>query len=163
MIFTLCYAYATIIQWWRLRTLRNKLNGTLNDHNALLVCSGCTVHDSRKHRSLENLLFKTDNRIACTVVPKQKLNLNQWIAFPKNLRYFPINIKDNKLQIDNGCIFILLQAVLDNYTRHEGAIIQVCSRTICVTTVTSSFVADRKLWGVDRMESHRFVRSRCEN
>jgi hypothetical protein len=70
MIFTLCYAYATIIQWWRLRTLRNKLNGTLNDHNALLVCSGCTVHDSRKHRSLENLLFKTDNRIACTVVPK---------------------------------------------------------------------------------------------
>jgi hypothetical protein len=125
MIFTLCYAYATIIQWWRLRTLRNKLNGTLNDHNALLVCSGCTVHDSRKHRSLENLLFKTDNRIACTVVPKQKLNLNQWIAFPKNLRYFPINIKDNKLQIDNGCIFILLQAVLDNYTRHEGAIIQI--------------------------------------
>ncbi|RZC40509.1 biotin--protein ligase, partial [Asbolus verrucosus] len=125
MIFTLCYAYATIMQWWRLRSLRNKLNGTLNEQNALLVCSGQTVHDSRKHRSLENLLFRTDNRIACTVVPKQKLNLSQWIAFPKNLRYFPIYIDDNKVLVSEGSIFIVLQAVLESYTKHQGEIVQV--------------------------------------
>ncbi|XP_015836200.1 biotin--protein ligase isoform X2 [Tribolium castaneum] len=125
MIFTLYYAYATIMQWWRLRTLRNKLNGTLNDQNALLVCSGHSVHDSRKQRSLENLLYSTENRIACTVVPKQKLNLSQWIAFPKNLRYFPIFIDDNKISVSRPQIFLLLQAVLDNYVKHQSEIIQV--------------------------------------
>ncbi|XP_044261348.1 biotin--protein ligase [Tribolium madens] len=125
MIFTLWYAYATIMQWWRLRTLLNKLNGTLNDQNALLVCSGHSVHDSRKQRSLENLLFCTETRIACTVVPKQKLNLSQWIAFPRNLRYFPIYIDDNKIPIRGREIFILLQAVLDNYVKHQSEIIQV--------------------------------------
>lgn len=70
MLFTLYYAYATIMQWWRLSTLRNKLNGTLTAQNALLVSSGQSIHDSRNQRSLENLLFRTEDRIACTVVPK---------------------------------------------------------------------------------------------
>lgn len=74
MLFTLYYAYATIMQWWRLSTLRNKLNGTLTAQNALLICSSNTytsyIHDSRNVRSLENLLFRSEDRIACTVVPK---------------------------------------------------------------------------------------------
>lgn len=70
MLFTLYYAYATIMQWWRLSTLRNKLNGTLTAQNALVMSSSQSIHDSRNQRSLENLLFRTDNRIACTVVPK---------------------------------------------------------------------------------------------
>lgn len=58
------------MQWWRLGTLRNKINGTLNTQNSLLICTNDVIYDFRKQRSIENLLFHNDNRIGCTVVPK---------------------------------------------------------------------------------------------
>lgn len=70
MIFTLYYMYATVLQWWRLGALKNKLNGTLNPQNALLVACGNVISDPKNHRCLENLLFQNENRIGCTVVPK---------------------------------------------------------------------------------------------
>lgn len=79
MFLTIYYTYATIMQWWRLRTLKTKLNGTLNRQNALLVCSGggggvgqmiIGGADTNRNRCLENLLFSNDNRIGCTIVPK---------------------------------------------------------------------------------------------
>nr|CAI5834370.1 unnamed protein product [Callosobruchus analis] len=70
MIFTLYYMYATFIQWWRLGSLRNKLSGTLNSHNAILVCSETVVYDTKKSRSFENLLFRNEERIGCTIVPR---------------------------------------------------------------------------------------------
>lgn len=62
--------YATFLQWWRLGTLKNKLNGTLNSQNALLVCDKNIVYDAKKLRSFENLLFHAEDRIGCTVVPR---------------------------------------------------------------------------------------------
>lgn len=70
MIFTILYMYATVLQWWRLGSLKNKLSGTLSSQNALLVCDESIVYDSRKLRSFENLLFRHDDRIGCTVVPR---------------------------------------------------------------------------------------------
>lgn len=77
MILTLYYMYATVLQWWRLGALKNKLNGTLNAQNALLVASGNVLLDSKNRRCLENLLFQNDNRIGCTVVPKVT-NVQPW-------------------------------------------------------------------------------------
>lgn len=72
MIFTLYYMYATFLQWWRLGSLKNKLNGTLNGKNALLVGSKSAILGTNKDRGIENLLFHKDDRIACTVIPKKK-------------------------------------------------------------------------------------------
>ncbi|XP_060532773.1 biotin--protein ligase [Cylas formicarius] len=126
MIFTLYYMYATLLQWWRLGALKNKLNGTLNSKNAILVCDEKVVYDTRKPRSFENLLFRNENRIGCTVVPKQKINLSsQWVIFPKDCKYFPIYFKDNRVAIESPNIYIWIQAVLDNYTKHHSEILQV--------------------------------------
>lgn len=62
--------YATLLQWWRLGSLKNKLRGTLNSQNALLVCDQNIVYDTKKIRSFENLLFHVEERIGCTVVPR---------------------------------------------------------------------------------------------
>lgn len=62
--------YATLIQWWRLGSLKNKLRDTLNSQNALLVCNQNVIYDAKKIRSLENLLFHSEDRIGCTVVPR---------------------------------------------------------------------------------------------
>lgn len=63
--------YSTIVQWWRLGILKNKLMGTLNGKNALLVCAGSnTISEPDHQRSLENLLFQKDDRLACTIVPR---------------------------------------------------------------------------------------------
>lgn len=70
MIFTLIYMYATFIQWWRLGSLKTKLNGTLNHKNALVVANTCNIKDAKHKWSLENLLFQNDDRVTCTVVPR---------------------------------------------------------------------------------------------
>jgi len=70
MILTLYYMYATFLQWWRLANLKNKLSGTLNPENALLVCDESVIFNTRRNRSIENLLFRCDNRLGVTVVPK---------------------------------------------------------------------------------------------
>lgn len=70
MILTLYYMYATFLQWWRLGNLKNKLSGTLNPENALLVCDESVIFNTRRNRSIENLLFRCDNRLGVTVVPK---------------------------------------------------------------------------------------------
>lgn len=75
MIFTLYYMYATFLQWWRLGILRNKLRGTLNHQNALVVSDALNLYDVRDHRSLENLLFQNDERVVCTIVPKVSFDL----------------------------------------------------------------------------------------
>lgn len=59
-----------MLQWWRLGLLKNKLYGTLNSQNALLVCDQHVVYDTKKLRSFENLLFHFEDRIGCTVVPR---------------------------------------------------------------------------------------------
>ncbi|XP_030749027.1 biotin--protein ligase [Sitophilus oryzae] len=126
MILTLYYMYATFLQWWRLGSLKNKLNGTLNAQNALLVCDEKLIFDAKKSRSLENLLFRNENRFGCTIVPKQKINLSsQWVVFPKDNRYLPIYFKHNSPALQKPNIYILLQAVLDTYNQHEAEILQL--------------------------------------
>ncbi|CAH1132028.1 unnamed protein product [Ceutorhynchus assimilis] len=126
MLLTLPYMYATILQWWRLGALKNKLTGTLNSNNALLVCDESIIFDTTRTRSIENLLFKQENRIAVTVVPKQSINLgSQWLYFPKDSRYFPIYFKQNKISICRPHIYILVQAVLDNYKKHQAEILAI--------------------------------------
>lgn len=51
--------------------------------------------------------------------------MSQWVAFPKNLRYFPIFIEENPIKKGEDNFFVLLQAVLESYTKHESEIIQV--------------------------------------
>ncbi|CAH0549555.1 unnamed protein product [Brassicogethes aeneus] len=119
MLLSLFYMYATVLQWLRLGALKTKLNGTLNSQNALLVCKEIVLCESKKPICLENLLFKNGDRVACTVVPKQKINLGQWALFPKNLDNFPIPIKIVYTVIDEPYIHIMLQAELDNYVKHN--------------------------------------------
>ncbi|KAJ8954187.1 hypothetical protein NQ318_005782 [Aromia moschata] len=83
MFFTIFYTYATLLQWWRLGSLKNKLRGTLNSQNALLVCSENIIYDSRKLRSFENLLFRYDDRIGCTIVPRAMLDT--YVKHPANV------------------------------------------------------------------------------
>ncbi|VEN62867.1 unnamed protein product [Callosobruchus maculatus] len=125
MIFTLYYMYATFIQWWRLGSLRNKLNGTVNSHNALLVCSETVVYDTKKSRSFENLLFRNEERIGCTVVPRQKVNLSQWVVFPKDYRYFPIFFKSASPKLSPPHVHILIQAMLDTYVKHSADLLEI--------------------------------------
>ncbi|KAF5283108.1 hypothetical protein FQA39_LY17415 [Lamprigera yunnana] len=125
MIFTLYYMYSTLMQWWRLGSLRNKLSGTLNTHNALVVCVGNTISEPKQRRCLENLLFQNDDRVGCTVVPKQHVDLGQWVTFPKDLNYFPIFISDHKTVLNSPKIFLLLRARLDDYQQHDSEIIQM--------------------------------------
>lgn len=66
--------YATMLQWWRLGVLQNKLNGTLSSQNALLVATGNVISDKKNRRCLENLLFSNEYRIGCTIVPKVSQN-----------------------------------------------------------------------------------------
>lgn len=117
--------YATVIQWFRLSNLKNKLNGTLNNQNALLVCDETVIYDSKKSRSFENLLFKTQERIGCTVVPKQKINLSQWLIFPKDYRQFPIYFNRKTLKLEPPHVYVLVQAVLETYVKHSAEMIQV--------------------------------------
>ncbi|KAK4878109.1 hypothetical protein RN001_010615 [Aquatica leii] len=113
------------MQWWRLGSLRNKLSGTLNSHNALMVCVGSTISDSKNQRCLENLLFHNEDRIGCTVVPKQQVDLSQWALFPKDLNYFPMFISDSKTVLATPKIYLLVQAKLDDYNQHDSEIIQI--------------------------------------
>lgn len=105
--------------------MRNKLSGTLNSHNALMVCAGSTISDSKHKRCLENLLFHNEDRIGCTVVPKQRVDLSQWLLFPKDLNFFPIFISDANVALRSPKIYLLLRARLQDYKRHESEIIQV--------------------------------------
>lgn len=75
MIFTLYYMYATLLQWWKLASLKNKLCGTLNSQNALLVCNKTIVFDTKQTRSFENLLFHFEDRIGCTIVPRVSISV----------------------------------------------------------------------------------------
>ncbi|CAH1110239.1 unnamed protein product [Psylliodes chrysocephalus] len=125
MIFTIFYMYATVMQWWRLSALRNKLNGTLNSKNALLLCDETVVYESKKNRSFENLLFRVEERLGCTVVPKQRINLSQWIIFPKDSKYFPIYFRKKSIRIESPNIYVLIQAMLDEYIKHSASILQV--------------------------------------
>nr|XP_023018683.1 uncharacterized protein LOC111507580 isoform X1 [Leptinotarsa decemlineata] len=125
MIFTLFYMYATFIQWWRLGSLKNKLNGTLTSKNALLVCDGTVIYEAKKSRSFETLLFRSEDRIGCTIVPKQKINLSQWVTFPRDYRYFPILFQDNSLKIASPSIYILIETMLDTYLKHSADLLQV--------------------------------------
>ncbi|GJQ79840.1 Hcs [Trypoxylus dichotomus] len=126
MIFTLFYMYSTFVQWWRLAALKNKLRGTLNGKNALLVCAGnTTIAETDHQRSLENLLFQSDDRIACTIVPRQIVNLNQWLRFPKDKAQFPIHIGPCKTPLTNPKIFLLIRANLERYQPHQAEIIEI--------------------------------------
>ncbi|CAG9853591.1 unnamed protein product [Phyllotreta striolata] len=125
MILTVYYMYATVVQWWRLSALRNKLNGTLNSKNALLLCDETVVHESKKNRSFETLLFREEERIGCTIVPKQKINLSQWLTFPKDYKYFPIYIRIKPVKINSPNMYVLVQAMLETYVKHSAAILQV--------------------------------------
>ncbi|KAK9874228.1 hypothetical protein WA026_002580 [Henosepilachna vigintioctopunctata] len=125
MIFTLYYMYATLLQWWRLGSLKNKLNGTLNSKNALLLSTSKNIHGSKRQRSIENLLFHVEDRIACTIVPKQIVNLAHWILFPKDLKAFPIHIEVRKCDLKPPFLYLMVRTLLDNYTRHDSEIIQI--------------------------------------
>ncbi|CAH1999965.1 unnamed protein product [Acanthoscelides obtectus] len=125
MIFTLYYMYATFIQWWRLGSLRNKLSGTINSHNALLVCSETVIYDTKKSRSFENLLFRNGERIGCTIVPRQKVNLSQWLVFPRDYRYFPIFFKAVTPKISPPHVYILIQAMLETYVKHSADLLEI--------------------------------------
>lgn len=87
MIFTLYYMYATFLQWWRLGALRNKLNGTLNSKNAILLSRSRLIHATKRQRGIETLLFHAGDRIACTIVPKVRKGLIQL----KNASWGPFN------------------------------------------------------------------------
>ncbi|KAJ8916594.1 hypothetical protein NQ315_000238 [Exocentrus adspersus] len=125
MIFTILYVYATVLQWWRLGSLKNKLSGTLGPHNALLACDDAIVYEARKVRSFENLLFRTGDRIGCTVVPRQKINLSQWLSFPKDYQYFPIYFAETRERIASPNVYVLLQAMLETYVKHPATTLQV--------------------------------------
>ncbi|XP_072379075.1 biotin--protein ligase isoform X1 [Diabrotica undecimpunctata] len=125
MFFTIFYMYATLLQRIRLGNLKNKLNGTLNSKNALLVCDESVVLESKRTRSFENLLFRTDERIGCTVVPKQKINLSQWLAFPKDSSYFPIYFVKNAPKLESPHVYVLVQSMLETYVKHSADIVQV--------------------------------------
>ncbi|KAL3270547.1 hypothetical protein HHI36_021085 [Cryptolaemus montrouzieri] len=125
MIFTIYYMYATVLQWWRLGSLRNKLNGTLNTKNALLLSSSKTIHNSKRQRSIENLLFHVEERIACTIVPKQNVNLSHWIIFPKDPSTFPIFFQFGQFIPKPPHVYLIVRTLLDNYNKHEGALIQI--------------------------------------
>ncbi|KAJ8982609.1 hypothetical protein NQ317_005081 [Molorchus minor] len=127
MFFTLFYMYATVLQWWRLSSLKNKLRGTLHPQNALLVCSENVIYESKKSRSFENLLFRYDDRVGCTVVPKEykKINLSHWLIFPKDYRYFPIHFNSVTPRIDSPNIYVLIQAMLETYIKHPANILEV--------------------------------------
>ncbi|XP_066259980.1 biotin--protein ligase [Euwallacea similis] len=126
MILTLYYMYATLLQWWRLEMLRNKLSGTLNSSNALLVCDESVIFETKRCKSIENLLFRKENRFGVTVIPKQRVNLcSQWLYFPRDSRYFPIFYKQNKITIYSPNIYILVQAVLDKYKKHQAEILPI--------------------------------------
>ncbi|XP_018334638.1 uncharacterized protein LOC108743566 [Agrilus planipennis] len=125
MIFTLFYMYATALQWWKLGVLKNKLSGTLNSHNALLVCNNSNFLDRKRRRCLENLLVQKGDRLACTIVPKQVLDLAQWAAIPKDNKYFPIFMKINKFFSKSPKMYVLVQTNLDSYTPHQSATVEV--------------------------------------
>lgn len=118
---TICYMYATFVQWWRLGALKTKLNGTLSPQNALLLC-----HPSGRvqKRCLENLLFQNGNRTACTVVPKQTINLGQWLLLPRDLKYFPIHFTRGG-PFETPKLYILIQACLDIYKPHVAQLLQL--------------------------------------
>lgn len=143
--------YATFLQWWRLGNLKNKLSGTLNPENALLVCDESIIFNTRRNRSIENLLFRCDNRLGVTVVPKvyymfwwrisvqqkkicflncfqQKINLcSQWLYFPKDYRYFPIFFKPTRVTLSSPNVYVLVQTVLESYKRHQAEVLPVSS------------------------------------
>ncbi|KAL1501975.1 hypothetical protein ABEB36_007193 [Hypothenemus hampei] len=125
MLLSIYYMYATLLQWWKLGNLKNKLNGTLNSTNALLVCDESVIFDTRRNRSIENLLFRKENRIGVTVVPKQRINLSsQWLYFPRDSRYFPIFFGQNKTARP-PIVYILIQTVLDEYKKHQAEILPI--------------------------------------
>lgn len=165
MIFTLYYMYATFLQWWRLGSLRNKLGGTLNSNNALLICDDTIIFDTKKTRSFENLLFRNDNRIGCTVVPKQKINLSsQWVIFPRDTKYFPIHFKQNKAPIGNPNIYVLVQAVLNVYQKHQAEILQMENfGELIAWKVTDHFEAILRT-DMDKLTKliHCFSQSNCD-
>ncbi|XP_045466923.1 uncharacterized protein LOC123675586 [Harmonia axyridis] len=124
MIFTLYYMYATLLQWWRLGTLRNKLNGTLNSKNALLLSRSKLVHSTKRQRSIESLLFHVGDRIACTIVPKQTICLAHWVLFPKDPKCFPIHIEYKNTNLKPPYIHLVIKSFLEYY-RHESETIQI--------------------------------------
>ncbi|KAK9746642.1 Biotin protein ligase C terminal domain [Popillia japonica] len=117
--------YSTFLQWWRLGTLKNKLRGTLNGKNALLVCSGNTISEPDHQRSLENLLFQNEDRIACTIVPRQIINLTQWLRFPKDQAQFPIYIGPSKTILNSPKMYLLIRTNLEHYQPHQAEIIEI--------------------------------------
>lgn len=118
--------YATFLQWWRLGALKNKLQGTLTPQNALLVCNNTTLTTPTHARCLENLLIQNKNRILCTVVPRQNVNLNNWAAFPKDFRYFPIHINAKHLVGQVPTMhYILIESKLDHFVPHNGDIVEI--------------------------------------
>ncbi|XP_044762850.1 biotin--protein ligase [Coccinella septempunctata] len=124
MILTLYYMYATLLQWWRLGTLRNKLNGTLNTKNALLLSRSRLIHSTKRQRSIETLLFHADDRIACTILPKQTINLAHWVLFPKDPKCFPIHIEYKNVNLRPPYIYLMLKSFLEYY-KHESEAIQI--------------------------------------
>ncbi|CAG9814996.1 unnamed protein product [Phaedon cochleariae] len=125
MILTFFYMYATFLQWWRLGALKNKLKGTLNASNALLVCDDIIIYETKKSRSFENLLFRSENRVGCTVVPKQKINLSQWLTFPADFRHFPIHFENRTPNAVYPKFHVIIQAMLDTYIKHSADLLEV--------------------------------------
>lgn len=58
--------------------MKNKLRGTLNHQNSLVVSNALNIYDVKDHRSLENLLFQNEDRVACTIVPKVRMLLQKF-------------------------------------------------------------------------------------
>ncbi|KAH1010992.1 hypothetical protein HUJ04_000437 [Dendroctonus ponderosae] len=165
MILTLYYMYATLLQWWKLGALKNKLSGTLNSNNSLLVCDESVIFDTRRTRSIENLLFRQDNRIGVTVVPKQRINLSShWLYFPKDSRYFPIFFKPNRAPIYSPKLYVLVQAVLEAYKKHDAEILPIENfGELVAWKVTDHFEAILKT-DMDKLAKliHCFSQSDCD-
>ncbi|XP_022908041.2 biotin--protein ligase [Onthophagus taurus] len=125
MFFTLFYMYATLSQWWRLGALKNKLRGTLNGSNALLVCSGNAISFDSDQRSLENLLYHRDDKFACTVVPRQRINLSSWVVFPRSEFNFPIQFVKNNLRLYDPKLFLMITTHFEKFLPHQAEIIEL--------------------------------------
>lgn len=125
MFFTFYYMYATLMQWWRLTALKNKIIGTLNSRNALLLTTTKSIHCTTPLRVLENLLFQVDDRIACIIDSKSHVNLNMWVAFPKNYRCFPIHLELVYQEIRPPFVYIIIRSSVDDYVQHEAELIQI--------------------------------------
>lgn len=57
---------------------------------------------------------------------QQRINLSShWLYFPKDSRYFPIFFTPSRAPIYSPKVYVLVQAVLEAYKKHDAEILPV--------------------------------------